>query len=76
MRSMRIVGVAAVAIASIVAGGCSASSNDVQEQNSPTSSVEASTGNSLSYPLVGGGTIDLTRGPNAEPIALWFWAPG
>ncbi|MEY3805559.1 MAG: hypothetical protein RIR69_371 [Actinomycetota bacterium] len=65
-----------ITLATVLATGCSASSNSVQEQNSSTSSIVAPETNSLTYELVGGGTFDLTRGANAEPIALWFWAPG
>ncbi len=44
------------------------------ETSATTTSVPS--GEANTYSLIGGGTIDLTRGPTAQPMAMWFWAPG
>jgi hypothetical protein len=64
-----------------LAGCSSSSSNDDVSTTvvvATTTSVEESTPNQATdaYSLIGGGSIDLTRGPTAMPMALWFWAPG
>jgi ABC-type glycerol-3-phosphate transport system substrate-binding protein len=66
----------------VVLAGCGSSttSDDVATSVvvATTTSVEESTPSpgANAYSLIGGGSIDLTRGPTAMPMALWFWAPG
>lgn len=69
----------AVSVAgAVMVSGCSSTTN-----TSTTSTFEASatttsvpSGDTTTFSLIGGGSIDLTRGPTAKPMALWFWAPG
>ncbi|CAB4667086.1 unannotated protein [freshwater metagenome] len=73
-----------VLVGALVMTGCGSSNSDPVDSTSVAvtapSSVETTTSlqvaNTDVFTLVGGGSIDLTRGPTAMPMALWFWAPG
>jgi uncharacterized protein YceK len=58
--------------------GCSSTSTNNATTSTEVSDVSTSVPESSgsAYSLIGGGSIDLTRGPTAKPLALWFWAPG
>ena len=78
--------VATLVAGAMLLGGCGSSTT----QSSPTTLLANPTTTSLNesspttvqdsvsafYPLVNGGTVDLARGAQAKPLALWFWAPG
>lgn len=78
--------VATLVAGAMLLGGCGSSTT----QSSPTTLLPNPTTNSSNelstttvqdtvaafYPLVNGGTVDLARGAQAKPLALWFWAPG
>ena len=77
----RILGLGVIASALLLAGCGSSSTKDEVSTSvvvATTQSIEESTPSQAadSYSLIGGGSIDLTRGPTAMPVALWFWAPG
>lgn len=77
----RILGLGVIACALLLAGCGSSSTNDEVSTSvvvATTTMIEDATPSPAadSFSLIGGGSIDLTRGPTAMPIALWFWAPG
>ena len=81
MYVKRILGVAVLAGALVMAGCEASNSSDTDVApvagDATTTSVQVTTpSQDKVLSLVGGGTIDLTRGPTAKPIAMWFWAPG
>ena len=69
---------AASVAGAVIVSGCSSSSNTSTSSTIETSTTTTSvpSGDANTFSLIGGGSIDLTRGPTAKPMALWFWAPG
>ena len=69
---------AAGVVGAVFVSGCSSTSNTSTSSTLETSATTTSvpSGEANTYSLIGGGTIDLTRGPTAQPMAMWFWAPG
>jgi hypothetical protein len=65
-------------VGAVLLAGCSAANNANSPQSSLVSATTSSlvTGNANIFSLIGGGTIDVSRGTTSRPMAMWFWAPG
>lgn len=77
----KFLGVTALTSAVLLMGCGSSKSNEVgptSVADATTTSVQVTTPTqeANTFPLIGGGSIDLSRGPMTKPMALWFWAPG
>jgi hypothetical protein len=65
-------------LGAVIVSGCSSTSGSGTTSSTAVGETSTSVAGTAAndYSLIGGGAIDLTRGPTARPMALWFWAPG
>ena len=65
-------------LGAVIVSGCSSTNDSGTTSSTAVGETSTSVVDTAAdvYTLIGGGTIDLTRGLTARPMALWFWAPG